>query len=216
MVLQLITLIPFAALLAIPVRQRVAGSYSEWQGQISQFSVWAMLPLALIWGVVCLDDGSILQAGLCLALGLGLLMVGQSGGWETLISGRLTQLSLGSLSLVLITGDASLTQYLLAASLGILAFLYDSLLDLVGPAPQYDSIEDWERPVQGVSELGDSVVPGSTMPRPPLPVETAVLERPPLPDPGDVAEWTSQQAEQAARAAQQARQQAEWYRSRKV
>jgi hypothetical protein len=221
MLLSLLTIFPVSALVAVPVVQRIQNDYKSWQGQLSQAAVWALMPLALIWAVVCLDAGSTLQAGLCLLAALTVLLIGQSGGWETLISGRLTQFVLGGLALVFVAGSETTMQYLLAASLGVLAFLYDGLLELVGVAPEYASGEEWELPMQGTSELGDSVVPRKTRPRPPLPQaaeQTQVLERPPLPEPGQVAQWTTEQAEQAARDAEEIKRQAQnnWSRLRKV
>jgi len=213
MFLSLLTLIPVLVIISIPVVQRIQNDYQAWQGQLSQASVWALMPLALIWAVVCLDAGSPLQGGLCLLAGLAVLLIGQSGGWETLISGRLTQFALGGLALVFAAGSDTMMQYLLAASLGVLAFLYDGLLELIGTAPEYASGEEWELPMNGRSELGSSVVERGARPRPPLP---EAIERPPLPAPGQAAEWTTEQAEQAARDAQQVQPRTDWSNPRRI
>jgi hypothetical protein len=214
MFLQLLTLIPFAVLILVPILQRTGMGTVAWQGLVSQVSVWAMLPLALIWGVVCLDSGNSLQAAACLLSGLVILLVGQSGGWETLVSGRLTQFALGGVTLTLATGVDGLQGLLLVACLGILTFLYDGLLDLVGVTPSYEDIEEWELPRGGISELGESVVPRSQpklrkrppLPQNPIPPAPPTLDRPPLPGLGQVMEWTADQAERAARDAQQTQQ----------
>lgn len=211
MLLQLVTLIPFGVLILVPILQRTGLGTSSWQGLASQVSVWAMMPLSLIWGVVCLDAGNSLQAGACLLSGLTVLLIGQSGGWETLVSGRLTQFALGGAALTLAAGASGLQELILVSCLAILAYLYDGLLDLVGSAPEYQSGEEWELPRGGVSELGESVVPRSkprTAKRPPLPIPPAPpkLDRPPLPGLGQVMEWTADQAEQAARESQETQQ----------
>lgn len=209
-----LTLLPLASLIVIPVLQRASFQAYPWQGQVTQASLWALLPLGVLWTLQMFDSGSGVLSLVPSICGLGLLLFGSSGGWPALLSGRLAQgavLLIGLLAFYLGQGVKGVVSGL---CLLILAAVADSLLERLGPAPREPrEIGFSELPLES-PELSGTLV-GARAEIEELPVEPQVesatsvawprqlSDRPPLPPPGMVSRWAADQAEAAAQGAQQ-------------
>lgn len=82
-----------------------------------------------------LEAGSGLLLGLPLAAGSGMLLLGLSGGWPALLSGRLAQGSLLLCALLSFQIFSGMEAFLAAAFLLTMAIIADAFLDLISPAP---------------------------------------------------------------------------------
>lgn len=206
MVLLFLTLIPISVLIAMPIIQRLSGEADTWQGQATQGALWSLLPLGVLWTLQMLDAGSGVFSIIPCLVGLGLLLLGSSGGWPALLSGRLMQAGFASLALLSFEVAEGFTAIASAVLMAAAAAVSDTLLDRLGPAPR-QPLGDADDPSPLASpELSGPLVGGiqpkspaaqAYTPPAPEPTPPALSDRPPLPPPGAVTRWTSEQADPA-------------------
>lgn len=217
MVLLFLTLLPISVLIAMPIIQRLSGEAEAWQGQVTQGALWSLLPLGVLWTLQMLDSGSGVLSIIPCLVGLGLLLLGSSGGWPALLSGRLMQAGFASLALIAFEVAEGFTAIAAAVLMAAAAATCDTLLDRLGPAPRQPLGGSDDPSPLASPELSGPLVGGiqsaAAEPSPQPAAQPALSDRPPLPPPGAVTRWTSEQAEQAAT---QSAEQAAWMRSRRL
>lgn len=204
MVLLFLTLIPVAILIAFPLMQRLTRSAEVWQGQVTQGALWALVPLGVLWTLQMLDGGQGVLSIIPSAAGLGMLLLGSSGGWPALLSGRLLQGALILLSLMSFEVSSGVQAMAAGALFMIAAATADALLDYLGPQPAQPLGQEEDPTPLASPELSGPVLGAASVKAP---------ARPPLPPPGQAARWSAERAHQAAQAASE---DMDWIRSRRL
>jgi hypothetical protein len=190
MVLNLLTVLPLAILILIPVWQRLSGQAEAWQGQITQVALWSLLAVGLLWSLQMLDAGRGLIAVLPAVAALGTLIFASGGGWPALLSGRILQAALLFCAALTLSLSATPAYLMMACLIAAIALLADRLLGLLGATPAEPvSLQDDFQP-QASLDLTGKVVAASKAAEP----AAVISDRPPLPPPGSSVQWRGEPA----------------------
>lgn len=160
MVLISLTLLPLAYLLLTPVTQRFSGRCRAWQAPATQVALWACVALGVLWSLQLLDEGQGVLALIPAAVGVALLLQGTSGGFKSLVNGRLGQGALLALSLLALQLFSGYLALALAGTCLLTAALFDAILERIAAQPELPKAFE-EHPVLPQShELTGTVLGG--------------------------------------------------------